>query len=169
MSDIEYDAKPLKTILDNMLDKHELTMDEFNSVLNADFMVHWFLDAHYSDEFEEFLDTLNEEIKSGRQVDFDSVVEKNTDTVFYQDEKNIWSSRLLNCAYLKLITGSVREAEILYNIYYDNTYKEFFFKFVMRKSLYEYYFTMLYNNDTSIFTQGQLTDIVSEIESKWVK
>ena len=93
----------------------------------------------------------------------------NTDTVFYQDEKNIWSSRLLNCAYLKLITGSVREAEILYNIYYDNTYKEFFFKFVMRKSLYEYYFTMLYNNDTSIFTQGQLTDIVSEIESKWVK
>ena len=169
MSDIEYDAKPLKTILDNMLDKHELTMDEFNSVLNADFMVHWFLDAHYSDEFEEFLDTLNEEIKSGKLVDFDSVVEKNTDTVFYQDEKNIWSSRLLNCAYLKLITGSVREAEILYNIYYDNTYKEFFFKFVMRKSLYEYYFTMLYNNDTSIFTQGQLTDIVSEIESKWVK
>ena len=169
MSDIEFDARPIKTILDGMLDRHELTMEEFNSVLNADFMVHWFMDAHYSDEFEEFTEHLNEQLKSGENVDFDKVVDKNTDKVFYQEEKDIWSHRLLNCAYLKLITGSVGEAEILYNIYYDNNFKQLFFKFIMRKSIYEYYFSMQYSSDTSIFELEQISSIVSEIESKWVK
>lgn len=169
MSDIPFEKAPLKEILDNMLEKREISLDEFNSVLNADFMLHWFLDAHYSDEFEDFLDDLNEKLKIGDNVDFDKLVEKNTEKIFYPEEKTVWSARLLNCAYLKLITGNPHTAEILYNIYYNNNFKHTFFKFIMRKSIYEYYFNMQYNNDTSIFDLDQISNIVAVIESKWVK
>jgi len=169
MADIEIENKTIKSILDENLHKKELTINEFNSILNADFMVHWFMDAHYSDEFEEFLDDLNEKLKIGDRVDFDKIVDKNTDKIFYPEEKAVWSERILNCAYLKLITGMTDEAEILYNIYYDNNYKEAFFKFIVRKSIYEYYFSMQYSSDTSIFDIEKISDVVSTIESKWVK
>ncbi len=169
LADIEFDRRPIKTILDNMLDKHELTMDEFNSTLNADFMVHWFMDAHYSDEFEEFIKDLNTQLKSGAEVDFDQIVDLNVDRIFYKEEKEVWSRKILNCSYLKLITGAPKEAEILYNIYNSNTFKQMFFKFILRKSIYEYYFTIQYNNDTENFSIDEITQIVAKIESLWVK
>ena len=169
MADIKFEHKPLKDILDNMLAKREISHDEFNSVLNSDFSVHWFMDAHYSDEFEQFIAELNDNLKINEDVDLDKVVDKNIDKVFYPEEKEVWSHRILNCAYLKLITGCPNEAEILYNIFYDNSLKTTFFKFILRKSIYEYYFGLQYNNDTGIFDFNQLNRIVAAIESKWVK
>ena len=169
MFDIAFKPETLHAILDARLQKRQLNVNEFNSILNSDFMVHWFLDANYSDEFEELLYELNECLKIGDNVDFDRVVEKNTDKVFYKEEKIVWAERLLNCAYLKLITGNLLEAGILYNIYYDNEFKQTFFKFIMRKSIYEYYFNMQYHNDTSVFDLNKVSDVVSVIESKWVK
>ena len=112
---------------------------------------------------------LNNSLKINEDVDFDKLVEKWTDRVFYQDEKKVWNERLINSAYLKLITGDPRSAEILYNITFDNSFKDAFLKFLMRKSIYEYYFNMQYNNDTSIFDIDQLCKIVASIESRWVK
>ena len=169
IADIQIDNKTIKSILDTNLHKKELSIEEFNSVLNSDFMVHWFLDEHYSDEFEDFLEELNAKLKTSTSIDFDRVVEKSTDKVFYPEEKKVWGERILNCAYLKFITNNMREAEILYNIYYDNEYRETFYKVIMRKSIYEYYFSMQYNTDTSIFDIEKISDIVSTIESKWVK
>ncbi len=169
MSDIKFEHKPIKDILDNMLAKREISADEFNSVLNSDFSVHWFMDAHYSDEFESFIAELNENLKINDNVDFDKVVDKNIDKVFYPEEKTVWGNRIHNCAYLKLINGEPNVAEILYNIYYDNNLKLTFFKFILRKSIYEYYFGLQYNNETGIFDSDRINNIVAAIESKWVK
>ncbi len=169
MADIRFEAKPIREILAEMLEKRDISLQEFNSILNTDFMEHWFLDANYSDEFEDFLLHLNNSLKINEDVDFDKLVEKWTDRVFYQDEKKVWNERLINSAYLKLITGDPRSAEILYNITFDNSFKDAFLKFLMRKSIYEYYFNMQYNNDTSIFDIDQLCKIVASIESRWVK
>ena len=167
--DIEIENKSIKTILDEKLQKKALSEEKFNSVLNADFMTHWFMDAAYSDEFEEFLAELNEKLKIGGIVDFDKITDNNTDKVFYQEEKIVWRKRLLNCSYLKLITENFAEASVLYNIYYDDKYFEDFLKFIMKKSIYEYYFSMRYRNDTGIFDTDKITEIVAAIENKWVR
>lgn len=167
--DIEIENKTIKTILDEKLQKEELTEDRFNAVLNGDFTAHWFMNADYSDEFEAFLAELNEKLKIGDNVDFDKTVDNNINKVFYPEEKIIWRERVLNSAYLKLATGNSTDASVLYNIYYDDNYFNALLKFIMKKSIYEYYFNMHYRNDTSIFEEDKSADIVSVIESKWVQ
>ena len=142
------------------------------TILNIDFMEHWFLDSEYSTEFEEFLAKMNHMLKSDiNTVDFDKLVNGNKDIIFYDEEKHTWRERLLVSAYLKMLDKKHTEAELLYSLYFDEKYINELYLNILRKSIYEYYFSLKFNTDENQnrFTLGELDLIIEKIEEKWVK
>ena len=113
----------------------QLTNKEFENILQSDFTDFWFLNSTYSDEFEEFLKLLD------KPKDFEKLIDENLEKVFYTEEYRVWSDRLLNVSLLKHLAGDEKTAQNLYSLYNDKTLKREFFKNILRKSIYEYYFT----------------------------
>ena len=60
---------------------------------------------------------------------------------------------------------------LAFRLYYDGRAFLKFLKYILRKSIYEYYFTLKYNSEENNekFTIKQLDKIIADIESKWVK
>lgn len=131
----------------------KLSHNEFENILKYDFTDFWFLDSQYSDEFEEFI-KLADKTKSS---DFDKIIEEKIDEIFYESERKVWTKRIYNVAVLKYIAGKKREAENLYNLYNDEHLIREMFKNIVRKSLYEYYYSQ--KNEARI----------KDIEDMWVK
>ena len=61
--------------------------------------------------------------------------------------------------------------ELLYRLYYDGRAFLKFLKFIMRKSIYEYYFSLsvVRDEDGKRFSADQLDSIIATIEKNWVK
>ncbi len=166
LADIDYDTEDYKTILTSKYPPQEAKLE------NLDVMEHWFLDAHYSSEFETFTDNLNKILKEDvNQVDFDARIEQYLYEIFYPEEYETWHNRLLACAYLKMIDNNDAQAANILAIYNDKSIFEEILTNILRKSIYEYYFTLKYNteeNDNK-FTIKELDSIITKIESKWVQ
>ena len=144
------------------LNRRDLTDKDLAKIFEQDFADKWFLDANYSDEFEDFIRKTH--------TDFDKAIDENLENIFYPEEKLVWSERLLTCAYLKLSTGETTIAEILYNLYYDDALKKEFFKTILKKSIYEYYVSLKYNTDLNNgrYSLKELDEIIAKIEGLWV-
>ena len=128
----------------------QLSNKEFEEILNCDFMNYWFLNEGYSDEFDEFLKLLDD------PKDFENLIDENLEKIFYSEEYNVWSDRILNVALLKHFANDKKIAQNLYSLYNDKKLKRDFFKNIIRKSIYEYFFTK--NDKVKI----------SAIEKMWV-
>ena len=112
----------------------QLTDEEFENILQCDFTDFWFLNSTYSDEFEEFLKLLDD------PKDFEKLIDENIEKIFFSEEYRIWSERILNVSLLKHLAGDYKTAQNLYSLYNDKTLKREFFKNIIRKSIYEYFF-----------------------------
>lgn len=147
LADIE--LQPLK--LDYKIKK--LTNDEFEDILKYDFTDYWFLNSSYSDEFEDFIKILEET----KPQDYEKIIDENLEKVFYKEEYQVWSQRILHTSLLKYLAGEEKAAENLYSLYNDKELKREFFKNIIRKSIYEYYFAR------------QNKEKIQAIENMWVK
>lgn len=114
----------------------KLSKKEFESILQADFTDFWFLNENYSDEFEDFIKLANQTPAE----DFDKIIDENIENVFFEDEYKIWTERILNVAKLKTFANEHILAENLYSLYNDKELIREFFKNILRKSLYEYFY-----------------------------
>ena len=170
LSDIDAPNINFEKYLAQNLPHKKLQKSDLEVLYNADFMEHWFLDSAYSSEFEEFIAYCDSNVL-GNDFDFDNVIDENLDKIFYIDEYNVWKNRLLTCAYMTLNDGKLIVAEILFNLYYDNELYREFLKNILRRSVYEYYFSLKFNTEENQnkFTLEQLDGIISVIESNWVK
>lgn len=126
------DLSPRHCALDAQSNK--LSNEEFEEILKYDFTDFWFLNSTYSDEFEEFLKLLDD------PKDFEKLIEENLEKVFFPEEYRVWSDRILNVALLKHLSGNDKAGSNLYSLYNDETLKREFFKNILRKSIYEYFF-----------------------------
>ncbi len=147
LADIE--PKPLK--LNYKIS--QLSQKQFDEILVYDFTDYWFLNSTYSDEFEAFL----REIENVPCEKYDEFIDENVEKVFYPEENIVWTNRILNCALLKHLAGEEKAAQNLYSLYNDKKLIRELYKNILRKSVYEYYFT---KNDKVR---------VEIIESMWVK
>ena len=133
--------------------QEKLSQDEFETILKSDFTDYWFLNSTYSDEYEEFL----KELALITPEDYDKFIDKNVEKVFFDSEFNIWHERIMHTAILKHFTGDYKTAKNLCSLYNDKKLVREFFKNILRKSIYEYYFA---KNEK---------EKVSAIEEMWVK
>lgn len=145
------DIEPVNPNIEHVDTK--ITNRDFEHILQSDFTDYWFLNEKYSDEFEQF----TELTKSFDVKEYDRLIDENLEKVFFPSEFKIWSERILNTSILKYFAGDKKESDILYTIYKNKDYKREFLKNILRKSLYEYYYS---KNDS---------ERVKSIEEIWVK
>ena len=130
--------------------------------MDMEFIDKWFLDADYSDEFEELV--------NAKTDNFDNLIENNLDKVFYDEEKAVWSNRILTASYLELSQNRLQEAELLFDLYFDKQFLREFFKNILRKSIYEYFVSLKFNTELNNgkYTLKELDEIIEQIEGLWV-
>ena len=131
----------------------ELSKKEFEDILKYDFTDYWFLNSTYSDEFEDFLKNIN----NLPSENFDQFIDENVEKVFFPQEYTVWKERILNCALLKHLAKDEKSAQNLYSLYNDKKLIRELFKNILRKSIYEYYFSL------------QNKERIKDIEDMWVK
>ncbi len=131
----------------------ELSKKEFEDILKYDFTDYWFLNGTYSDEFEDFLNNIND-LPSDK---FDKFIDENVEKVFFPQEYTVWKERILTCALLKHLAKDEKSAQNLYSLYNDKKLIRELFKNILRKSIYEYYFSL------------QNKERIKDIEDMWVK
>lgn len=143
------DIEPAVINLNYKVEK--LDNKNFEEILNSDFMDYWFLNEGYSDEFDEFLKLLD------NPDDFEKLIDENLEKVFYPDEYSVWSKRILTTAILKKFAGDKITSKNLYLLYNDKVLIRDFFKHILRKSIYEYFFSK------------EDKEKIEKIEKMWVK
>lgn len=126
---------------------------------------HWFLDADYSDEFDELLSDLKDE------DNLDKLVSDYKDKVFYEEERESWKNKLIFCAYIKYVIGKDDEAGEIYGLTFDNEQFDRFLTELLKCSIYEYLILIKYNKDLNVemFTDENISDKIAYIEKNWVK
>ena len=126
---------------------------------------HWFLDADYSDEFDELLSDLK------TADDLDKLVSDYRDKVFYSEEKKSWINKLVFCAYLKYVIGKDDEASEIYGLTFNEEIFDKFLTELLKRSIYEYLILIKYNKDLNVemFTDENISDKITYIEKNWVK
>ena len=128
------------------------------------------MDSEYSSEFEAFLAELNADLKNNiDDVNLDNKVKENIFKIFDETEINVWTKRVLTCAYLFECSGAKHLAEIAFNIHLNKELMQKLYEFIIKRSIYEYYFAQKYNAGNSVFTQDEADQIVAKIESQWVE
>ena len=169
MVDIDSDSSDILTTLSSSVKSKKISDDEFKQLINSEFMEHWFLDAHYSSEFEAFIEIFNTEVQL-ENPNIDILISDYVNKVFYKEEADVWRKRLLISSYLELNTGNKSLSDIIYRLYCDNDGYNKFLSVILKKSLYEYYFSLKFNTEENQnkFTLNQLDDIIKLIEDKWV-
>lgn len=171
MTDIQAESTNFEEMLNKELETPRsidtLSVDE---IFNEEFMKYWFLDSQYSSEFEAFIDIANTEVLTS-DFDFDNLINEYVNKIFYDDEYNTWKKRLLVCSYISLRDNNIKTAQLLYDLHHDEKAYLDFLKNILRKSVYEYYFSLKFNTEENQnkFTLKQLDDIINSIENKWVK
>ncbi len=163
--DIDSDNEPIEQILQEQILPKKPDKTIIENLQKMKVSSHWFLDAHYSDEFEELIK------KAKQENDLDELINKSIDTVFYPEEKIAWTAKLLMSAYMKYSIGKDDEAELIYGLALDEELKTELFKNILQRSLYEYFMTIKYNKDLNFeqFTNDEIDSKLNYIETKWVQ
>lgn len=170
LADIDYSQLDIESIVRDRLNTRKISQNEFDEFLESEAASHWFLDSEYSSEFEEFLASLNKKFKKDiNNIDLDKLVAENIFTIFDETEVTVWTKRILMCAYLFMITGDTHLAEVSFNIYGSKDLMQKLYSYIIKRSIYEYYFSLKYNKDNSVFTESELSQIVNKIEKTWVE
>lgn len=162
LTDIEYDNKNIEEILSDKFPRTLITTENLNIIYESLFYQKWFLNAGYSDEFEE-LCALNIQ-------DYDDAIDKYLEKVFYPEEKNVWLKRFLITAYIEISQGNADCAKTLFNLYYNKDLQVEFFKNILKRSLYEYYMSLKFNTELNNgkYSIQELDKIIEHIEDLWV-
>lgn len=163
--DIDSDVEPVEQILKEQIipaKNDSLIIDKLSEMKISS---HWFLDANYSDEFEELLG----ELKTNNNLD--ELLEKHIEKIFYPEEKASWIQKLIMSAYIKYSIGKDDEASLVYGLSQDERLLEELFKSIIKRSIYEYLTTIKYNKDINIhhLSDSEIELKIQYIEEKWVE
>lgn len=185
-ADIEVEAVPIELTLKSELAQFELSNEDIDKIHNLSFVQKWFFDTEYKSDFKKVIEKLNEKILNNEfNINLDELVKDNISLIFDVGEMSTLDKRILMCSYLKFLSNSKTEAGLLYSLYFDETKKTELAENIIKKSIYEYYFTQKtkYKEEhkmTNIFamrnrqktvelSQKQLESVISLIENIWVE
>ncbi len=159
----------------------DLSQTDVDELCLSDIAQTWFYDENTSDSFAKLISGLNEIYKKNDyNIDLDKYIADNYDSIYSQEEIELWRNRFYLTAYLKQLQGDNDAAQKFYSL--NDNYS--FLTNILRKSIYEYYVVQRWNiknssntanmfkkNEikTSEFELMQLDMIISTIENKWVK
>lgn len=163
--DIDFDAEPVDKILKEQILPAKPDKLIIETLLNLKISSHWFLDANYSDEFEDLI----KELKTSENLD--ELVFENLNKIFYEEEKLSWVKKLKMVAFIKYSIGKDDESSMILGLTQDENLMNELFENILKRSIYEYLMTIKYNKDqnTEQFTIDEIDSRIKYIEEKWVQ
>ena len=163
--DIDFDAEPVDKILKEQILPAKPDKLIIETLLNMKISSHWFLDANYSDEFEDLI----KELKTSENLD--ELVLENLNKIFYEEEKLSWVKKLKMVAFIKYSIGKDDESSMILGLIQDENLMNELFENILKRSIYEYLMTIKYNKDqnTEQFTIDEIDSKIKYIEEKWVQ
>lgn len=163
--DIESDIEPVEQILKEQILPAKNDSSIIDKLSDMKISSHWFLDAGYSDEFEELLENLK------NNENLNELIENYTDKVFYSEEKASWIQKLIISAYIKYSIGKDDEASMIYGLSQDENLLNELFRSILKRSIYEYLMVIKYNKDVNIheISDDEIKSKIQYIEEKWVQ
>ena len=163
--DIDFDAEPVDKILKEQILPAKPDKLIIETLLNMKISSHWFLDANYSDEFEDLI----KELKTSENLD--ELVFENLNKIFYEEEKLSWVKKLKMVAFIKYSIGKDDESSMILGLTQDENLMNELFENILKRSIYEYLMTIKYNKDqnTEQFTIDEIDSKIKYIEEKWVQ
>lgn len=184
-ADIQTEVVPLEISLPAKIVNRKISDIEYNRFCMMNFVQKWFFEASDSDVFASTISNLDNKVKSNNfDFDLEEIVESIVDNVFDEKQKNLLNKRILVCAYLKYLSGSRNDAEIIYSVYNDEDRLSDLRKNILRKSIYEHYvalkfrlseegnttniFSMRNKPKTSDFNLEYVEKAIKKIENLWV-
>ncbi len=163
--DIDETEERIEQIVASQVHVHSITESVFEDLDKMKVSAHWFLDAHYSDEFEQFI----KEMKT--ETNLDSLVEKYSKQIFYDNEKESWIKKLIVSVFIKLSIGKGDDAAEIYSLAKNENLFEQFLINILKRSVYEYLMTVKYNKDLNEenYTEEEISSRIKYIEENWIK
>ena len=163
--DIDFDIEPIEQILKEQILPTKPDNSIVDKLAKMKISSHWFLDADYSDEFENLI----KELKSTDNLD--ELVAQNIEKVFYEEEKLSWIDKLKMAAFIKYSIGKDDESSLILGLTQDENLMSKLFENILKRSIYEYLMTIKYNKDlnTENFSPDEIDDKIKYIEEKWVQ
>lgn len=163
--DIDFEQETLEEILQEQILPATTDISIISELQKMKISAHWFLDGHYSDEFEELI----KEAKANKNLD--ELITNNLDKIFYPEEKKSWTEKLIVSAYLKYAIGKDDEASLIYGLASDDELMQELYQSILKRSLYEYYLTIKYDKDLNFeqYTKDEIDERIKYIEEKWVQ
>lgn len=163
--DIDCEEENIEDVIKNQILPQKVDESIIKELDKMKVSSHWFLDADYSDEFDEMLS----ELKGAD--DLDKLICDYKDKVFYTEEKKSWTYKLIFCAYIKYVMGKDDEAGKIYGLTFENELFDKFLTEILKRSIYEYLILIKYNKDLNVemFTDENISDKIAYIEKNWVK
>jgi len=164
LADIDYEQEEFYDVVNEKVKPAEITDDIFEKLNEMKVSKRWFLDADYSDEFQNLL----KDLKSDKNLD--ELIEKHMHKVFYDEEEQAWYNRLMISAFIKYSIGKADEAAEIYGLAKSSQMFDKFMKEILKRSIYEYFMTIKYNKDLNVlnFTSEEISDKINYIETNWV-
>lgn len=163
--DIDCEEENIEDIVKNNVKPAKVDESIFSELKNMKISSRWFMDAHYSDGFEELIKELKTE------NDLNKLVNKHFDNIFNPEEIKSWQDKLIMSTYIKYIIGKPDEASCIYGLYCNKDLFKKFLKEILKRSIYEYLVLIKYNKDlnSEMFTSSNISDKLAYIETNWVK
>lgn len=163
--DIDFEARLFEEIIKEQILPVNVDETVFNELEEMKVSTHWFLDEHYSDEYEDLLSS----IRNGENIE--ELVSTYREKVFYPQEKESWKNKLYVCAYIKYSLGKDDEAQKIYGLLKNDALMEIFYENILKRSIYEYFMTIKYNKDLNElkFSDEEILKNINCIEKLWVQ
>lgn len=162
--DIDCEEENIDNVIKNQIIPKEADQTIIKKLGEMKISSHWFLDADYSDEFEELLADLKD------AQDLNKLVCDYKDKIFYPAEKKSWTDKLIFCTYIKYVIGKDDEAGYIYGLTFNDELFNKFLTELLKRSIYEYLMLIKYNKDLNVemFTDENISDKIAYIEKNWV-
>ena len=155
--------------LETNLDLSASNEADINKVLNQDFTNSWFKKPTFGDETEEFFNQLNKELKNKSiyDIDIEQFISEHIDKIFYDEEKQNWSKRLVMTAYGRYLLEDKKNASALLKITKEKPLANIFYDFVMKQTVFQYFLNLQEEKSHKEYTANELENILSYLETKW--
>lgn len=142
---------------------------ELADIFEEELTSYWFYTSDFSDDAKEFFNSVNEvfNVENPKKIDLFSLVKKGSQSVIDERERNNWHERLLMSAFYCHCKNEEKYAQILYSISKDEHNQKVFYDYLIKYSIYRYFYEFITEKDYSVFTEDNLSRILKFLGDEW--
>lgn len=164
IQDFDYDE-----ILSKIYKVKKYTEYELADIFEEKFTSYWFYSPDFSDDAKKFFNSVNEifKVENLKKIDLQGLVRDGSSLVIDEKERVNWHERLLLSAFYCHRKDKENHTQILYSISKDEHNQKLFYDYIIKHSIFRYFYEFITEKDYSIFAEDDLTRILKFLSDEW--